>query len=52
MAQGSDVILVLDAMGSITYVTPAIERVLGYPISALIGTAAFDLIHPDDLEGA
>ncbi|MCU1397034.1 MAG: diguanylate cyclase, partial [Acidimicrobiales bacterium] len=52
VAQGSDVILVLDTMGSITYVTPAIERVLGYPIAALIGTPAFDLIHPEDLDGA
>ena len=49
VAQGSDAILVLDAAGSITYASPAVERVLGYPLGALIDTPAFDLIHPDDL---
>ena len=48
VAEGSDVILVLTADGKITYATPAIERLLGYHVRDLIGTLAFDLIHPDD----
>lgn len=48
VAEGSDVILVLTAQGTITYASPAIERLLGYRVEDLIGTTAFDLIHPDD----
>lgn len=51
VAQGSDVILVLSAEGRITYASPAIERVLGHSVSSLLGTVAFDLIHPDDVDG-
>ena len=50
VAQGTDVILVLDAQGRITYASPAIERVLGHPVSSLLGTVAFELIHPDDVD--
>ncbi len=52
LAEGSDVILILSADGQITYASPAIERLLGYPVDALVGTAGFELIHPDDLESA
>ena len=52
IANGSDVILILTAEGRLTYASPAIERVLGYPVASLLGTFAFDLIHPDDLEVA
>ncbi|MCU1393417.1 MAG: diguanylate cyclase [Ilumatobacteraceae bacterium] len=51
VAQGSDVILVLDAVGSITYASPAMARIMDYPDGSLIGTPAFELIHPDDLDG-
>jgi len=49
LANGSDVILVLTAGGDVTYASPAIERVLGYPVDSLVGTTAFELIHPDDI---
>jgi diguanylate cyclase (GGDEF)-like protein/PAS domain S-box-containing protein len=48
LAEGSDVIMVLTAQGRITYASPAIERVLGYAVDDLVGTSAFELIHPDD----
>ena len=44
----SDIIITLDAVGTITYGSPAAVRILGIdPIDAL-GTSAFDLVHPDD----
>jgi diguanylate cyclase (GGDEF)-like protein/PAS domain S-box-containing protein len=52
IANGSDAILVLSAEGTVKYASPALERLLGYPLTSLIGTTAFDLIHPDDLEVA
>ena len=50
IAHGSDVILVAGADGRISYASPAIERVLGRRVESLIGTVAFELIHPDDLD--
>jgi PAS domain S-box-containing protein len=44
----SDVIIVLSANRSITYVSPSVERVLGYRPASLVGTNAFALLHPDD----
>ncbi len=46
----SDLIVVLDADGTITYESPAVERVLGYRPEERVGTRAFDHVHPDDLE--
>ncbi|MEE8470803.1 MAG: PAS domain S-box protein [Dehalococcoidia bacterium] len=46
-----DVISVLNRDGTIRYESPSIERVLGYSPEELVGTAAFELIHPDDLPG-
>ncbi len=46
----SDVITILEADGTIRYVSPAVERVLGYKPEELVGTDVFNLIHPDDLE--
>lgn len=33
------------------YVSPSVERVLGYLPEELIGTTVSELVHPDDLEG-
>ncbi|MDI6739217.1 MAG: PAS domain S-box protein, partial [Candidatus Edwardsbacteria bacterium] len=44
----SDNIIVINAAGAITYQSPSVERVLGYKPAALLGTNAFDLIHPED----
>ncbi len=48
----SGVIMVLDADGTIRYVNPTVERILGYKAEELIGAKAFDLVHPEDAERA
>jgi PAS domain S-box-containing protein len=44
-----DIITTLDALGRITYQSPAFTRVLGYPPDAVNGRAALDFVHPDDV---
>ena len=44
----SDVILVADPDGTIRYTSPSIEGVLGYEPVALVGSNAFEFVHPDD----
>ncbi|OIO89649.1 MAG: hypothetical protein AUJ92_20930 [Armatimonadetes bacterium CG2_30_59_28] len=44
-----DVIYLLDAEGNFIYGSPAMESVLGYAPSDLIGKPVFSLVHPDDL---
>jgi two-component system, cell cycle sensor histidine kinase and response regulator CckA len=45
----SDVIAILDVNGMILYLTPSVERVLGFHPGELIGAQGFDCFHPDDL---
>jgi diguanylate cyclase (GGDEF)-like protein/PAS domain S-box-containing protein len=45
----SDVISLVGADGKVTYVSPAIVRVLGYHPTERVGASAFELMHPDDL---
>jgi PAS domain S-box-containing protein len=40
---------ILEQQGTIRYVSPAIERMLGYSPASLIGTSASDIIHPEDV---
>ncbi len=46
---GSDVILVLSETGNITYASPSAQSVMGYLPEDVVGTGAFELVHPDDL---
>lgn len=46
--RSSDVIWIVNEEGRCSYVSPSIERVLGYDPETLIGEVAFDLIHPED----
>jgi diguanylate cyclase (GGDEF)-like protein/PAS domain S-box-containing protein len=48
----SDVISVLDDKANLRYVSPSVERVLGYRPESLIGRWAFDYVHPEDAERA
>src|SRR5215218_8530057 len=48
----SDIITILDADGSIRYVSPAVEMVMGYKPEEQVGTNAFGSVHPDDREQA
>src|SRR4028118_59316 len=47
-----DVVAVLDADGTLRYVSPAVEAMLGYGPEEVTGTVVFDHVHPDDQEGA
>jgi PAS domain S-box-containing protein len=45
----SDIITIMRPDGLVSYVSPSIERVLGYQPDDIVGTSAFDLVHPDDV---
>jgi diguanylate cyclase (GGDEF)-like protein/PAS domain S-box-containing protein len=44
----SDVVMVVDADSTMRYISPSVERVLGYGTPDLEGTKLTGLIHPDD----
>jgi diguanylate cyclase (GGDEF)-like protein/PAS domain S-box-containing protein len=44
----SDIIMIFEADGTINYVSPSVQRMLGYAPEDLIGRSNFDLLHPDD----
>ncbi|MCG1003345.1 MULTISPECIES: bacterio-opsin activator domain-containing protein [Halobacterium] len=46
--ESTDVNAIVDPGGTIQYVTPSVEHVLGYDTDELVGENAFDYIHPDD----
>jgi diguanylate cyclase (GGDEF)-like protein/PAS domain S-box-containing protein len=46
----SDVITIIDAAGVISYQTPSVGWVLGYPPGTLVGTDLAELLHPEDAE--
>ena len=48
--QSSEVIVLVNREGIVTYENPAIEKALGFKPEERIGVSAFNLIHPDDLK--
>ncbi len=44
----SDIILIVDKLGTITYASPSVERFLGYGPDELIGKSSLDLIASED----
>jgi PAS domain S-box-containing protein len=44
----ADVVAILSAGGTVEYVTPSVQRVLGYAPEKLIGQNTFSLTHPQD----
>ena len=46
----SDIVAVLEDDGTIRYISPSVERVLGYRPEDLVGKSAFDYIHPESNE--
>lgn len=46
----SDVTLIMSAQGTFTYLSPAVETLLGFHPDELVGRIATDSIHPDDRE--
>ncbi len=47
-----DIVMVTDADGAIRYMSPSVERVLGYRSEEMVGTNTAEYVHPEDLEGA
>ena len=45
-----DIIIVLDPNGIVTYINPAVEKILGYTVEERMGASGLELVHPDDLE--
>jgi diguanylate cyclase (GGDEF)-like protein/PAS domain S-box-containing protein len=46
----SDIVAVLEADGTLRYISPSVERVLGHRPEDLVGKSAFDYIHPESIE--
>jgi two-component system cell cycle sensor histidine kinase/response regulator CckA len=49
IANGSDIIALIDQNGIIRFQSPSTERVLGHTPEAMLGRRVADYIHPDDL---
>ncbi len=49
VAQNRDAVAALGPDGTLVYVNPATEALLGLPPGSLVGTSAFDLVHPEDV---
>jgi PAS domain S-box-containing protein len=49
---GSDILTVVDAEGTIRYVSPPVKRILGYEPEEMIGESVLDFVYPNDLEEA
>ena len=45
---GTDVVYLVDALGQVTWISPAVTQNLGFEPEELIGTRMMDLAHPDD----
>ncbi len=48
--RASDLVVVMDETMTLTYVSPAAERLLGKGVAEVVGTQALDHVHPDDRE--
>jgi PAS domain S-box-containing protein/putative nucleotidyltransferase with HDIG domain len=49
---GTDLIYITDAQGTITYASPISTKYLGYRSEEMLGTSAFDYVYPQDRGGA
>ena len=53
MAQNAaELVSITDPEGTFQYLSPSLHTLLGYRPEDLIGTSAFDLVHPDDVPRA
>lgn len=52
LQHSTDFIFTVNDEGEVQYVTPSVEGIMGYTPDELVGTNAFDLVHPDDTDSA
>lgn len=52
LSRSWDYVIIVDENGMIDYVSPAVERTMGYDPNELIGTNSFEFPHPDDRQKA
>ncbi|MBD2740093.1 EAL domain-containing protein [Coleofasciculus sp. FACHB-1120] len=45
----TDIIIIVNASGQVTYVSPSVNRILGYAPDGLLGKNALTFIHPEDV---
>jgi len=43
-----DITMIIDQSGSTTYLSPSVERILGWEPQHVLSSDPFDLVHPDD----
>jgi len=48
--KSTDIILVIDGKKYVTYATPSLTSILGYPPGYFVGKSPFEFIHPADLQ--
>jgi PAS domain S-box-containing protein len=52
LQNSSDMVSIIDPSGRLQYLSPAVERLLGFKVDELAGREIFELIHPGDIESA
>ena len=52
VANASDILALVDAFGTIRFVSDAVREIGGYEPATLAGTRFFDLLHPDEVADA
>ncbi len=50
LENSSDITTIMNEKGYFEYLSPAMEKVLGYNNESLLGTHMYRLVHPDDVE--
>ncbi|MFG1921427.1 diguanylate cyclase domain-containing protein [Cryptosporangium sp. NPDC048952] len=48
LQHSTDITLVVDVHGIVTFASPAVKKVLGLPVDEAVGLRLVDLLHPDD----
>ena len=48
--RSSDIVVLLNEIGVVTYVNPSITAILGYTSGEIVGSQARALVHPDDVD--
>ncbi len=50
MERSSDAAVLVDAQGCVSYASPAVANLFGWPVDAIVGTPLTDVVHPEDRE--